>query len=1413
MYRSVYRLFLHLSAAMLLLLAVSCGHTHEEVSPRAALLCDSLSDVRYRNAGMLDSIASELLAEAGDNNELRMVAQNAEAYAAMMAMDYLKADSIYTHVEAISECEIERLVAYVGRMTICYRVSDNRGFFDCRAMALEKIKRINEENELLSDDDKQRFMRARIELCIVSICYFSNLGMQKEKDVALEYLQKNLANVDDEALRLYGEMILVNNTAEPKDRLKALCDALFVVDEKGYTWLAANYRLLLAISLRNSASLDIFRKAMPNNYVALNVDSVPEDEFAVDLAVKAVAGFKEYGDNYMMIEALTVLASCDTEYGRYDMALNTLDEALGNINDYYRKYYPRDSLLARNSFDSFDETSLEPQGSVYNIHECMLSVRREYAAALAGVGDIEISNVNRNAYLALLMATRQNKNLESRFSFAEKDAMKLDYAIVLFSLILLLVIIAAVIWHRRHKRYSRNYSGNLRMLQGTCKNLLSSLPRDVESKEELCEVISSFLNSNLGDFAGKTTFAFHDSLQTEERPNVYEFTLHYVNGGEDILFVVTELPLQKEKLSVLSTLVPYVAVAVEEGMRLSHISDEKERAKEELDACSIYLAEHKRENILKRVSVSTVIAMRPFMDRIMRELVALSEPMNAEDEERKLKYIEELTARLDDLNLILERWIKMRQGDLNLQVENFALADIFSIIERSRMLLERKGIELVVEDDAAVVKADKALTLFMVNTLVDNASKFTPKGGMITLAGKEHDDYVEVSVTDTGIGMSQTDIDRILGEKVYDASSIGKDNELLPAKSKGGGFGLMNCKGIIDKYRKTGTIFSVCSMNIESEKGKGSRFSFRLPKGVMRLVLLALMMLPVSASANDNLLDKVGQYADTLYYSNIEGDYENAMLYGRKALETLNVYYRETVGGNDTLSFVSGAPNELKWWREGVFPEHLNEQTYYNIIDIRNEIAVAALALKEWQTYRYNNHIYSTLYRYTYEDKGIAERYEKMRADLTFRSVALAVIVLLLIIAIMYVVLSYVKYNVIGKKNERMALDVNNALLKVTTVAGRIPASELLERFSDTIFDCMGEGFRLNGVSIMLCKSENGKNLFAASGDRSLHYQSKVLLAGVINSGEPYISSDSLVRLLPLTVASAEGPVMVGAMEINCIRPLVGDEVLNIELVADYAASVIHHAVVRVADSYVALEEIEEAAEQMKYEENRLHVQNMVLDNCLSVLKHETVYYPSRIRELARQTLVDARKENITSMSEYMKYYSTIFGILSNCAKKELDDNSFTISTVPVESFFADFSRYVSRRCKKLSADVEVVAESSALAVSVDQDMVTYLFELLADAALNVAKPGKLHLSAVDAGNEVRVELLDSRRELSSEEAADLFGPTQRNLSADGGMYGMEYLVAKEIIRLHEDKTGRRGSRIEARTDAAGTVILFTLPK
>lgn len=65
-------------------------------------------------------------------------------------------------------------------------------------------------------------------------------------------------------------------------------------------------------------------------------------------------------------------------------------------------------------------------------------------------------------------------------------------------------------------------------------------------------------------------------------------------------------------------------------------------------------------------------------------------------------------------------------------------------------------------------------------------------------------------------------------------------------ENKGSGFGLMNCKGIIEKYKKTNELFRVCVFDIESEPGKGSRFYFRLPSGVRKVIgVLLCLLLPV----------------------------------------------------------------------------------------------------------------------------------------------------------------------------------------------------------------------------------------------------------------------------------------------------------------------------------------------------------------------------------------------------------------------------------------------------------------------------------------------------------------------------------------------------------------------------------------
>ena len=61
----------------------------------------------------------------------------------------------------------------------------------------------------------------------------------------------------------------------------------------------------------------------------------------------------------------------------------------------------------------------------------------------------------------------------------------------------------------------------------------------------------------------------------------------------------------------------------------------------------------------------------------------------------------------------------------------------------------------------------------MINTLTENARKYTQPGGNVSVYAQETESYVEISVKDDGPGFSQEDVERILSEKVYDSGKIG----------------------------------------------------------------------------------------------------------------------------------------------------------------------------------------------------------------------------------------------------------------------------------------------------------------------------------------------------------------------------------------------------------------------------------------------------------------------------------------------------------------------------------------------------------------------------------------------------------------------------------------------------------------
>ena len=166
----------------------------------------------------------------------------------------------------------------------------------------------------------------------------------------------------------------------------------------------------------------------------------------------------------------------------------------------------------------------------------------------------------------------------------------------------------------------------------------------------------------------------------------------------------------------------------------------------------------------------------------------------------------------------LLHWTRMQQGLIPFNPEKIQLSSI--ITESMAIVLEsakNKKIEISYNmPEDLTVYADSNILQTVIRNLASNAVKFTPKEGKITISAKETDDKnVEISVKDTGIGMSQTMIDNLF---LIDVQTNRKGTEGEPST----GLGLLLCKEFIEKHGG--------KLRVESEVGKGSVFSFTIPE-------------------------------------------------------------------------------------------------------------------------------------------------------------------------------------------------------------------------------------------------------------------------------------------------------------------------------------------------------------------------------------------------------------------------------------------------------------------------------------------------------------------------------------------------------------------------------------------------------
>jgi len=193
------------------------------------------------------------------------------------------------------------------------------------------------------------------------------------------------------------------------------------------------------------------------------------------------------------------------------------------------------------------------------------------------------------------------------------------------------------------------------------------------------------------------------------------------------------------------------------------------------------------------------------------------ESLGREDRERYLRTVLQSTERLKKLVDELFELSRLEASDSRPVPEDFPIAELVQdVVQKHQILAERRGVKIAtdVPRDLPFVYADIALMERVFQNLLDNAIKFTPRGGTVTITLAPAGGEVNVTVADTGEGIPRDELPHVF-ERFRRGRRPGDD------QSAGAGLGLAIVKKILDKHGLT--------ISVTSTPRQGTAFSFRLP--------------------------------------------------------------------------------------------------------------------------------------------------------------------------------------------------------------------------------------------------------------------------------------------------------------------------------------------------------------------------------------------------------------------------------------------------------------------------------------------------------------------------------------------------------------------------------------------------------
>jgi len=197
-------------------------------------------------------------------------------------------------------------------------------------------------------------------------------------------------------------------------------------------------------------------------------------------------------------------------------------------------------------------------------------------------------------------------------------------------------------------------------------------------------------------------------------------------------------------------------------------------------------------------------------------LMIKADDLSIEDRDKYLSIMHDKTKKLSALVDQLFQYAKLEANLVKPEKEPFLINELASDILMSyRFKADEKSIKLNLDSPQKLptVFADIALTERVFQNLLDNALKFTPDKGTITIKLTETKSHIKVEVVDTGIGIAPEDITHIFERH----KQLGKEN----IAKKGMGIGLAIVKKILELHQT--------KIDVSSTLGEGTVFWFALP--------------------------------------------------------------------------------------------------------------------------------------------------------------------------------------------------------------------------------------------------------------------------------------------------------------------------------------------------------------------------------------------------------------------------------------------------------------------------------------------------------------------------------------------------------------------------------------------------------